>query len=88
MADNQGDWLPACKIMHIQEGNWYGSRSVDFEGTANLKETPPIVWMPQDEIGNSPSTPMGIEVGPYKGCLLYTSPSPRDRTRSRMPSSA
>ena len=25
---------------------------------------------------------------PFWGCLLYTSPSPRDRTRSRMPSSA
>ena len=24
----------------------------------------------------------------FKVCLLYTSPSPRDRTRSRMPSSA
>ena len=24
----------------------------------------------------------------YMTCLLYTSPSPRDRTRSRMPSSA
>ena len=24
----------------------------------------------------------------YKNCLLYTSPSPRDRTRYRMPSSA
>ena len=24
----------------------------------------------------------------YYNCLLYTSPSPRDRTRSRMPSSA
>ena len=24
----------------------------------------------------------------YTDCLLYTSPSPRDRTRSRMPSSA
>ena len=24
----------------------------------------------------------------YEGCLLYTSPSPRDRSRSRMPSSA
>ena len=24
----------------------------------------------------------------YVNCLLYTSPSPRDRTRSRMPSSA
>ena len=26
--------------------------------------------------------------GPFGFCLLYTSPSPRDRTRSRMPSSA
>ena len=26
--------------------------------------------------------------GRIGGCLLYTSPSPRDRTRSRMPSSA
>ena len=26
--------------------------------------------------------------GQYLFCLLYTSPSPRDRTRSRMPSSA
>ena len=25
---------------------------------------------------------------PHYSCLLYTSPSPRDRTRSRMPSSA
>ena len=25
---------------------------------------------------------------PNEDCLLYTSPSPRDRTRSRMPSSA
>mgnify|MGYP003381484134 CR=1 FL=1 len=24
----------------------------------------------------------------YESCLLYTSPSPRDRTRYRMPSSA
>ena len=33
-----------------------------------------------------PGSSLGI---PYKNaCLLYTSPSPRDRTRSRMPSSA
>ena len=32
----------------------------------------------------------GFDVGAnqYMVCLLYTSPSPRDRTRSRMPSSA
>ena len=28
------------------------------------------------------------QVGDTRVCLLYTSPSPRDRTRSRMPSSA
>ena len=36
--------------------------------------------------------PSAIEFRPLSGegrfCLLYTSPSPRDRTRSRMPSSA
>ena len=43
----------------------------------------------KDEQGKSMLTPDGrprserVEV-----CLLYTSPSPRDRTRSRMPSSA
>ena len=30
----------------------------------------------------------GSTVNHFIDCLLYTSPSPRDRTRSRMPSSA
>ena len=42
------------------------------------------------------SSTIGVRVGVKSGgcagmsyiCLLYTSPSPRDRTRSRMPSSA
>jgi len=29
-----------------------------------------------------------VRTGQLRACLLYTSPSPRDRTRSRMPSSA
>ena len=29
-----------------------------------------------------------FKVPTYQGCLLYTSPSPRDRQKSRMPSSA
>jgi len=31
---------------------------------------------------------LGKDLGEGIRCLLYTSPSPRDRTRSRMPSSA
>ena len=38
---------------------------------------------------NSRADQFRIYVGPKEyNCLLYTSPSPRDRTRSRMPSSA
>ena len=29
-----------------------------------------------------------VEINRLKGCLLYTSPSPRDKRQSRMPSSA
>ncbi|MDW3650556.1 MAG: PA14 domain-containing protein [Bacteroidia bacterium] len=71
IADNQGDWLPASKIVHVKDGAWYGSRSVDFAGTANLTETLPVVWLPQDEIGNSPSQPAYLNVGPYKGQMIH-----------------
>ena len=38
---------------------------------------------------DSQAQPLYIdEHGHHYSCLLYTSPSPRDRTRSRMPSSA
>ena len=42
------------------------------------------------EPGNieSPLTYKGVVFNEMKGCLLYTSPSPRDATLSRMPSSA
>ena len=33
-------------------------------------------------------TPENLIEDIYKGCLLYTSPSPRDKRQSRMPSSA
>ena len=36
-----------------------------------------LIW-----VAENPNRPL------FFGCLLYTSPSPRDRTRSRMPSSA
>ena len=42
-----------------------------------------------DDLRNTPPTVVEVEKIVEKiVCLLYTSPSPRDRTRSRMPSSA
>jgi len=42
----------------------------------------------QEPLATIPSVQQTTPVAPLKPCLLYTSPSPRDRTRSRMPSSA
>ncbi len=71
VCDNQGDWLPASKVNHVREGAWYGSRSVDFEGTEGLIQDEPMVWLPQDEIGNSPSTPLALDLGPYQGQMIH-----------------
>ena len=45
-----------------------------------LKQESPGLW--------ASSVSGHVDAGESYDCLLYTSPSPRDRTRSRMPSSA
>ena len=49
----------------------------------------PIVELETDKVNlEVPSPVTGVLTKIDLNCLLYTSPSPRDRTRSRMPSSA
>ena len=61
-----------------------------------------ILFAPDSLVDPAIQNPLGIAAGLiamgaylyflretlFPSCLLYTSPSPRDRTRSRMPSSA
>ena len=56
--------------------------SEKYETTENKKNNDLI------ELDKKIYGPIIIQSKPYKDCLLYTSPSPRDRTRYRMPSSA
>ena len=54
-------------------------------------ELPPVWLLDKDHmrIGRDEGTDIRMSVNAVsRVCLLYTSPSPRDRTRSRMPSSA
>ena len=44
-----------------------------------------VVWIAAEQIGNAAGY---VNAAQYAACLLYTSPSPRDRQKSRMPSSA
>ena len=71
IADNQGDWLPSSKILHVSEGAFFGSRAVDSARVAQQTVKQPVVWLPQDEIGNSPSTPGYLNDGPYTGQMIH-----------------
>lgn len=71
VADNQGDWLPSSKILHVSEGAFFNSFAVDSAANSRKTVKKPAVWLPQDEIGNSPTTPLAIEVGPYAGQMIH-----------------
>lgn len=73
LTDNQGDWLPSSKLLHLEPGAFYGSRAVLLDAAANLPVTPPVLWYPQGEIGNSPSNPALIPAGwgPYSGQMCH-----------------
>lgn len=71
VTDNQGDWLPANKLVRVSSGGFYGSRAVAGEGVMEARELPPVVWLPQDEIGNSPTQPLVLTEGPYAGQIIH-----------------
>ena len=61
------------RMLKCGEDTWY---TVENNKVVEINETvPPIHYE-------------SLKQGLSRACLLYTSPSPRDRTRSRMPSSA
>ena len=79
--------IPICKVDHIKDAVFYMQASgiKVIAATEKTKDTlydvsfvePCAIIMGSEGRGINPST-----------CLLYTSPSPRDRQKSRMPSSA
>jgi hypothetical protein len=78
VADNQGGWVPASKLVEIQPGAFYNhpttyrdplSGQVRNGRFDDQPVTPPVVWMPHNEISNSPSTPVVMQEGPFAGQL-------------------
>ena len=70
ITDNQGDWLPSSKLMKVVEGRFYNEHLVPDQPWSDRPVSPPIVWFPQGEIGNSPTQPIECKVGPWKGQVL------------------
>ena len=71
-------------VREVTEAEWDWAELVIISGMIVQKDDMAV------QIANAKERGLPVAVGgPFaSSCLLYTSPSPRDRTRSRMPSSA
>ncbi|MGW9367502.1 family 16 glycoside hydrolase [Streptomyces albidoflavus] len=71
VLDNQGGWLPSSKLVHIEQDrffNHYTNPSGPFD---DQPVTKPVLWLPQNEVANSPSTPLQLTEGRFAGQMLF-----------------
>ncbi|WP_050785854.1 PQQ-dependent sugar dehydrogenase [Pedosphaera parvula] len=76
MTDNEGNWIGACKLNHLQRGRFYGYPSTtpaprwQFENPTNF--APPAVWIPMSLAKSSSGicTIADDQFGPFKGQML------------------
>ena len=86
----QGDLAPVTVVCLCAE--WCGVCRDYVQAFRQVQERIPharMIWIDVEDEADL-LHPLEVENFPTVliACLLYTSPSPRDRTRSRMPSSA
>ncbi|MHA7812123.1 MAG: family 16 glycoside hydrolase [Phycisphaerales bacterium] len=83
--DNQGTWMPTSTLAEIIPGRFYGHYN-NANVVPNLADrfpdgghpsvyadrprTPPALWLPQNEVTNSPTQPLPITSGPFTGQML------------------
>ncbi|WP_328653928.1 ricin-type beta-trefoil lectin domain protein [Micromonospora sp. NBC_00330] len=67
VTDNQGGWLPSSKLVHVKQGRFFNHFTNPAGPFDTAAVTQPVLWMPQNEIANSPSTPLYLTSGRYAG---------------------
>jgi len=71
-TENQGNWVPSSKLLHIMQGHFYGvHKSNPGPGPFDKEpETPPAIWMDHGNISISPTQPVFMQSGPFKGQMV------------------
>ncbi|MFI7385530.1 family 16 glycoside hydrolase [Streptomyces sp. NPDC049813] len=70
-ADNQGGWLPASKLVQIKQDRFFNHYTEPSGLFDDRPVTQPVLWLPQNEIANSPSTPLYLTQGRFAGQVLF-----------------
>ncbi|WP_018930459.1 family 16 glycoside hydrolase [Gracilibacillus lacisalsi] len=71
VMDNQGGWLPSSKLVHVEQDRFFNHFTNPAGPFDDQPVTNPALWIPQNEIGNSPSSPVMLEEGPYTGQMVF-----------------
>ncbi|MER6678245.1 ricin-type beta-trefoil lectin domain protein [Streptomyces sp. NPDC000983] len=71
VTDNQGGWLPSSKLVHIKQDRFFNHHTNPDGPFDTRPVTKPVLWLPQNEIANSPSTPLQLSSGPFAGQMLF-----------------
>ena len=69
-TDNQGGWLPASKLVQVKQDRFFNHYTEPSGPFDDSPVTEPVLWLPQNEIGNSPSTPLYLKKGRFAGQML------------------
>ncbi len=70
VTENQGIWRPASTLEHIQQGKFYGYAHDEADRNPD-DVTPPSIWLPYQTFVNSPTQPVYMKSGRYKGQMLF-----------------
>ncbi|HEX5596940.1 MAG TPA: family 16 glycoside hydrolase [Micromonosporaceae bacterium] len=71
VTDNQGGWLPASKLVHIKQDRFF-NHYTNPAGPYDVNPvTAPVLWLPQNEIANSPTNPLWLTEGPFAGQVIF-----------------
>lgn len=71
VTDNQGGWLPANKLVRVKQNRFFNHYTNPPGPFDAQPVTAPVVWLPHNEIANSPSNPIMLSQGVFAGQMVY-----------------
>ncbi|MFC0106169.1 family 16 glycoside hydrolase [Kibdelosporangium aridum] len=71
VTDNQGMWVPASKLVRIKHRAFYNHYTNPTGPFDTQPVTEPVLWLPHNEISNSPSNPIVLPNGVFEGQMVF-----------------
>ena len=70
VTDNQGGWFPSSTFSLIKPGKFYGHRNSTPNFAEGFPYQPPVAWLPHGDVRSSPTQPICVPDGAYRGDWL------------------